>query len=199
MHKYRTLFVVLLIGCMISGCTYLDNAKKDLYNISTALGIDLTDTKILDHAETHGALQNDGITFYKLQISDEKSQPIEKKMSNDKWWPKLPLTDHLQAVVYGGYVDLREQVEKTLKKILPNHTGSFLLETVDTFCTIDSYVTDSDGYCLFPKVEHGYYYFFNDLNEPNGELNLIDGYSHHFIIALYDSDHHILYYYKSDS
>ena len=89
-------------------------------------------------------------------------------------WKELPLTENLTALVYG--------LEDETSSI-----GPYILE---------------DGEALFPKVENGYYYFYDRHNESKDhfdDTNVLDRHSFNFVIAVFDADTNSLYYSKFDT
>lgn len=89
-----------------------------------------------------------------------------------KYWEKLPLSENLQLIMYGG-----EKDSTTYSYKLGNQNG-------------------------IPKITNGYYYFLDRHNEAtnkHSDKDLFDRYSFNFTIALYDIDTKIFYYYKFDT
>jgi len=64
-----------------------------------------------------------------------------------------------------------------------------------------SYVADDKGEALFPEIQQGYYYAYDESSGRHGldEGQFQEQHSHNFVIALYDSQRGRLYYYKFDS
>ena len=89
-------------------------------------------------------------------------------------WKELPLTENLTALVYG----------------LEDETSS-----------IGPYISE-DGEALFPKVENGYYYFYDRHSESKDhfdDTNVLSRHSFNFVIAIFDTDTNRLYYCKFDT
>ena len=89
-------------------------------------------------------------------------------------WKEMPLTENLTALVYG----------------LKDETSS-----------IGPYISE-DGEALFPKVENGYYYFYDRHSESKDrfdDTDVLDRHSFNFIIAIFDTDTNRLYYSKFDT
>ena len=89
-------------------------------------------------------------------------------------WKELPLTENLTALVYG----------------LEDETSS-----------IGPYISE-DGEALFPKVENGYYYFYDRHSESKDhfdDTNVLARPSFNFVIAIFDTDTNRLYYSKFDT
>ena len=89
-------------------------------------------------------------------------------------WKELPLTENLTALVYG----------------LEDETSS-----------IGPYISE-DGEALFPKVENGYYYFYDRHSESKDhfdDTNVLSRHSFNFVIAIFDTDTNRLYYSKFDT
>ena len=89
-------------------------------------------------------------------------------------WKELPLTENLTALVYG----------------LEDETSS-----------IGPYISE-DGEALFPKVENGYYYFYDRHSESKDhfdDTNVLARHSFNFVIAIFDADTNRMYYSKLDT
>lgn len=89
-------------------------------------------------------------------------------------WNELPLTDNLTALVYGVKED----------------TSS-----------IGPYITEG-GETLFPKIENGYYYFYDrhsESKDSSDDADVLNRPSFNFIIAIFDTDTNRLYYCKFDT
>ena len=89
-------------------------------------------------------------------------------------WKELPLTENLTALVYG----------------LEDETSS-----------IGPYISE-DGEALFPKVENGYYYFYDRHSESKDhfdDTNVLARHSFNFVIAIFDTDTNRMYYSRFDT
>ena len=87
-------------------------------------------------------------------------------------WEKLPLTENLELIMYGGVKDGITY-------------GYNLAHTAD-----------------IPKVENGYYFFLDKHSgstDRHSDAELFGRYSFNFSLAIYDSDKKILYYLKEDT
>ncbi len=47
-----------------------------------------------------------------------------------------------------------------------------------------------------PHVDNGYYFFYDEQNETHEDTRVEGGYSYDFVVAMYDSDNHTVYYYE---
>ena len=71
----------------------------------------------------------------------------------------------------------------------------------DETSSIDPYISE-DGEALFPKVENGYYYFYDRHSESKDhfdDTNVLSRHSFNFVIAIFDTDTNRLYYSKFDT
>ena len=162
----KTFAVSLLVIFMMTSCT-------TNYEISKALVIDVSSVAIVRQYDTHGGFHNDGITYIEYDCSNQSFEDVINK--NDKW-KKLPLSDNLEALVYG------------------RNDGGLI---------VGPFLTDEeDGNTLFPFIKNGYYFFEDkepkDENTQNGP-GFLNRRAFNFVIAIYDIDSQKLYYSEFDS
>lgn len=141
-------------------------------DISRALKLDVSSGSVLCFTDTHDAFLGDGLCYGALQFADTSLMEI---IQQDSRWNPLPLDDTLTAVAYG--------LTKGQSSVGP-------------------YLTGEDGEPLFPGIEQGYYYFQDRNSEQSGggeEADLLERRSFNFILAIYDSTNHILYFGKMDT
>lgn len=160
----------LLIGSL-AACSS-DSEAKD---ISKTLGIDLSGGKILSSEDTHDGFHGDGNTYVAISFDENTGTALTGAIANNSDWCALPLSETLQTVVYG---------------------------TTDGNAKSGPYITDDQGASIIPSMKHGYYYFYDRHSEsknPKDDKELLNRSSLNFTIALYDMDHHKLYYDKMDT
>ena len=167
----RIISLVLLIIALvsISSCS-LFTSLSDLELLSRKLNnLDVTSGEILRFNDTHGGFLGDGECYAEVKFSDNSVSEIIKNE-----WQKLPLTDNLNTVIYGGEV-------KT--EFGPG--------------TVLSFVDDK-----IPKIKNGYYYFEDRHSESKNkkdDTDIFNRYSYNFTVAIYDLDTHSLYFYALDT
>lgn len=167
---FCVIFAVLLAGCF-SACS----SDSETDDISNTLGIDMTDGTVVSSEDTHDGFHGDGDTYTEISFDDDSGAALADAMANNDDWRAFPLSDNLQAVVYGR---------------------------VDGDTQYGPYITDDDGASIIPQIEHGYYYFYDRHSEssnPKDDTKLLNRYSMNFTIALYDTDNNELYYYELDT
>ena len=61
------------------------------------------------------------------------------------------------------------------------------------YISVDPYLTGKDGSPLFPQVEEGYWFFYNDQTESYTAQGVMERPSQNFTAAVYDSQSRTLY------
>lgn len=61
------------------------------------------------------------------------------------------------------------------------------------------YIVDDNGEPLMKKIENGYYFIINDTDSNEENIEWSEMYSVNAIVAVYDVDNNILYYYEIDT
>lgn len=61
------------------------------------------------------------------------------------------------------------------------------------------YIADDNGEPLMKKIENGYYFIINNTDSNNEDIEWSEMYSINAIVAVYDVDNNILYYYEIDT
>ena len=131
-------------------------------------GFAKTDFSVVEELDTHGGFHGDGSYYLILDCSNAKEKAL-KKVEN---WNKLPLSENLNLIMYGGEKDGVAY-------------GYELAEEAH-----------------FPKIENGYYIFedrHSESKDSRDDYELFDRYSFNFSIAVYDCDTDKLYYFEFDT
>lgn len=126
------------------------------------------DFSVVEELDTHGGFLGDGSYYLILDCSDNKEKALE--IIED--WNKLPLSENLNLIMYGGEKD--------------NGTYRYGLEE-------ESHV---------PKIENGYYIFedrHSESKDSTDDTELFDRHSYNFSIAIYDCDTDKMYYFVYDT
>ena len=134
------------------------------------------DFSVVDELDTHGGFIGDGSYYLILDCSDNRDKALEKV----KDWNKLPLSENLNLIMYGGEKD-----------------GV-------------TYSLDLAEEAKIPKVENGYYIFedrylenpedrYSENRDTKDDSWLFDRGSYNFSIAIYDCDTDIMYYFMYDT
>ena len=151
------IFLLLLkpIGNYVSQAQeYFGFAKKDF--------------NVIEEIDTHGGFLGDGSYSLILDCSENR----EEALKNIKDWNKLPMSENIDLVMYGG--------EK----------GGMV------------YGYNLAEEAKMPKIENGYYYFqdrHTESTDKNDDVDLLDRYSFNFSVAVYDCDTDIMYYFDYDT
>ncbi len=172
MKKIIAVSISILI---LSGCAINKGTNK---YINKKIGIDISKCKIEKDKDTHGGFLGDG---YYIVIANCEQKPL----AEIKEWKKLPLSQNLQLIMYGGTKD-----DSTYLYNLAEESG-------------------------IPEIKNGYYYFydrvdgeyFKDKNtdtekkieDRHSDSEIFNRYSYNFTLALYDEDNNKFYYYEFDT
>lgn len=131
-------------------------------------GFAKNDFSVVEELDTHGGFLGDGSYYLILDCSNNK----EKSLEMIKDWNKLPLSENLNLIMYGGEKDGVTY-------------GYNLAEEAH-----------------MPKIENGYYMFedrSSESKDSTDDSELFDRYSFNFSIAVYDCDTNIMYYFEFDT
>lgn len=85
---------------VIMGC-FLRVGDGDDYwqrHISESLGIDVSNGTVINSYDDHSGFQGDGTSYAVLSFEDNE---LETMISAPGGWHALPLTDHLETLIYG--------------------------------------------------------------------------------------------------
>ena len=170
---FCVIFAVLLTGCF-AACSQESETDYISY-ISKTLGFDMSGGTLVSSEDTHDGFHGDGDTYVEISFDDDSGADLADAMADNGDWHTFPLSDNLQAVVYGR---------------------------VDGNTQYGPYITDDEGSSIIPQIEHGYYYFYDRHSEsrnPKDDTKLLTRYSMNFTIALYDEDNNKLYCYELDT
>ena len=157
-HCIAALLFLLLLNPVSK---YADNSQE-------RFGFKKKDFTVVDELDTHGGFLGDGSYYLILDCSQNREKALEKVAG----WKKLPLSENLDLIMYGGN---RDGVGYSYN--LAEEAG-------------------------IPKIENGYYFFEDRHSESNNsedDSELFDRYSFNFSIAIYDSDTDKLYYFDFDT
>ena len=156
---------IIISTLMIAGCGEITPTDKWIYK---KINTDISNCSIEVDSDNHGGFHGDGDYFVRAQCQDD----FEEIVKNNSLWKKLPLTENLELIMYGGKKDNTEYgYELAIKKVIP-------------------------------KIEDGYYLFVDRHSESidkNSDKELFNRYSFNFTIALFDNNTNIFYYYEFDT
>ena len=133
------------------------------------LDIDISGETVINHVESHGGFNGDGMTFCSLEITNDDT--VEEIKSE---WKELPLTDNLTIIAYG--------VKDGTSSIGPHisEDGKALFPIVE------------NGYYYF-------YDRHSDSKDHFDDTNVLDRSSFNFVVAIFDTDTNRLHYSKFDT
>lgn len=163
MKKKNILIILAILAIITTGYIFV-------YKISSKLDIDLDidECKIISENDKHQGFHGDGDFILKADCSKNN----KKILKQVKKWKRMPLSENLQLIMYGGERD--------------NKTYGYELAKKNNI----------------PEIKNGYYYYIDrdsDATNIHSDLSLFDRYSFNFTIVMYDLDTNILYYYEFDT
>lgn len=159
-----------LVHCMVAFIylVSLNPISKYIYETTERFGFAIRDFSVVEQLDTHGGFHGDGSYYLILDCSDNK----EKALGILEKWNKLPLSQNLNLIMYGGEKD-------------GVNYGYKLAEEAK-----------------IPMVENGYYIFEDrsaESKDSTDDSELFDRGSFNFSIAIYDCDTHKMYYFEFDT
>jgi len=171
MRAFILVILSLLLG--ISGNRQLAN-QFSMANMSQTLQVALAQGIMIENVDTHGGFHGDGQSLAVWKFDDNSAL---EQILTDSDWKELPMTDNLEALLYGVVYD----------------TGLSITE-------IGPCVDFSEE--QLPQIQNGYYYFVDRQAESemqHSDAQIMERASLNFSIALYDVDTDTLYYIEVDT
>lgn len=135
-------------------------------NTTEHFGFAKKDFTVVEELDTHGGFQGEGSYYLILDCSNDKEKALERIED----WNKLPLSENLNLIMYGGekdgvtYYGLEEAHMPTI------YNGYYIFE--------DRHLESKDS---------------------RDDTDLFNRHSFNFSIALYDCDNHKMYYFEFDT
>ncbi len=166
--QYKHLLLLVMVILFLTGC-FSESINK---RISRSLGIEIPKDIKIEYEDTHGGFHGDGETVAVVEFNNSIGEDIQSEMLNNEDWNKLPLSENLDLIMYGG------------KKEGMDYAYN-LAELLD-----------------MPSIENGYWFFDNRHSNsisPKEDSNLFNQSSFNFTIAVYDIDTQTLYYLEFDT
>ena len=166
--QYKHLLLLVMVILFLTGC-FSESINK---RISRSLGIEIPKDIKIEYEDTHGGFHGDGETVAVVEFNNSIGEDIQSEMLNNEGWNKLPLSENLDLIMYGG------------KKEGMDYAYN-LAELLD-----------------MPSIENGYWFFDNRHSNsisPKEDSNLFNQSSFNFTIAVYDIDTQTLYYLEFDT
>lgn len=166
--RYISIIGVLLMVLLISGCSIESNQAY----IAKQINIEMLDVLSVEHMDDHGGFHGDGQKFAKIEFDKINGLNILSQIEKDDRWNKLPLTENLNLIMYGGVKDNIEYTDKFAEKL------------------------------GIPEMKNGYWYFIDRHSEsiqPEKDMELFDRHSFNFTLAMYNANDNILYFFEFDT
>lgn len=158
----------LLLTIIISGCSIETNQDY----IEKQINIEIPDVLNIEYMDDHGGFHGDGEKFAKIVFDNKNGLDILSQIEKSNRWNKLPLTENLNLIMYGGVKDNIEYSYNLAEK------------------------------SEIPEIKNGYWYFIDRHSEslhPEKDNELFDRHSFNFTIAMYDTNNNTLYYFEFDT
>ncbi len=155
-----------LIACLF--LLLLTPVGNHVSNTQKYFGFEKRDFTVVEELDTHGGFHGDGSYYLILDCSNNKKEALEKI----KEWEKLPLSENLELIMYGGE---REGITYGYKLAQESH---------------------------IPQIKNGYYIFkdrHSESTDSTDDTKIFDRYSFNFSIAIYDCDSDKMYYFEFDT
>lgn len=137
--------------------------------LPAVLGVDASHGTLEDHWDDHGGM-SDGTEYWEIAFSPEDAAGFEESLQTAQGWQALPLDQEAEILLYGMEFTADGQA-----------------------VSAGPYLTGKDGGPLFPQVEEGYWFFYDDQTDSYTAQEVRERPSQNFTAALYDSQAHILY------
>ena len=167
------ILVILSLFLGASGNQQLAN-QLNTVNVSQTLQVALAQGTIVENVDTHGGFHGDGESLKVWKIDDNS---MLEQIQVDSEWKELPLTENLEALLYGVVYDNGLSVNQ-----------------------VGPYVDFSEE--QLPHIQNGYYYFVDrqaETEQQHSDAQVMERASFNFSIAIYDTDTDTLYYVEVDS
>lgn len=167
--------ILSILFLFLSACQEAPE-EQTVKEMSRYLEIDLSAGRIISQKDMHGGFLGDGRTFIIMELEETDGERLEAEITAASHWNLLPMVGNTAKAAYG---ETRYGVE---------HMGG-LAKT-------------RDNEFFFPEVSQGYYFFYDRHREsvdPYDDTGLFHRSSWNFVLALYDSEADVLYYYKLDT
>ena len=168
MKKSCLVICVLMIAIVVVGCSVESNQDY----IAKQINIEIPKIINIEHMDDHGGFHGDGEKFAKIEFDNNNGLNVLTQIEKNDRWKKMPLTENLNLIMYGGGKDNVEYAYNIAKK-----SG-------------------------IPEIKNGYWYFIDRHSEskhPEKDMELFDRHSFNFTISLYDADNNTLYYLEFDT
>lgn len=157
-----SIMIVLLFVSFLTACHSLKESDSDYFGFSKK------DFTTVDELNTRVGFLGDGSYYLILDCNENK----EKALDIISDWNKLPLSENLTLIMYGG--------EKN---------GM-------------NYSYDLAEEAKIPEVKNGYYCFYDRHQSsvsPTDDSELFSRSSYNFSLGVYDTDTDIFYYFEFDT
>lgn len=97
MKTFKLIVMILSYGLLV-GCS-IQNQSKD---ISNELRISIPKEVEISSYDTHSGFHGDGTTYTRIKFRNEVAENICTEIKDNNNWNKLPLSENLQLIMYGG-------------------------------------------------------------------------------------------------
>jgi len=166
--QLKYIFLLMIFICLLTGCYSQALYKK----ISATLGIKIPANVKIEYEDTHGGFHGDGETFAKIQFDAFQAEEILRQITSLESWHKLPLSENLHLIMYGGERDNVEYAYNFAKSFGISH------------------------------VKNGYWFFVDRHDKstsPEKDEDIFERSSFNFTLAIYDIDTNTLYFFELDT
>ncbi len=173
----KRVFAALLTLVLLpaTACSPGADVEIELENVSESLGVNAAGGTMVTRADSRGGFHGDGTAFVEIHYPDDR---VLSEIEQNAYWKKLPLSESVEALAYG--VTYEENGVST---------------------SVGPYLTER-GEPLFPRVQNGYYYFYDRHDQavdPSDASQALNRASLNVTLAIYNADSRELYYCEFDT
>lgn len=165
----KTAVIVFMVALMTALLISLNSPENALHPpVKRYFGFSKEDFTVIEEKDTHGGFHGDG--FYTLILDCSGHADAALKLTDG--WNKLPLSENLNLIMYGGQRD---------SVIYGYHLSE---------------------YAQMPPIENGFYCFkdrHSEAEDAKDDSELLSRYSFNFSLAVYDCGTDRLYYFEYDT
>ena len=165
MKKIMASISIMILLVVFSSCSFVSrllNYQEEYFGFSKR------SFTVVEEVDTHGGFLGDGSYYLILDCSDNEAAALSIVAD----WKRLPLSENLSLIMYGGEKNGRSY-------------GYYLFKEAH-----------------MPVIENGYYCFKDrhfEAKDVSDDAELFNRFSYNFSLAVYDIDTNRLYYFEYDT
>lgn len=168
MKKSILIIGIIMVMWILAGCSTESNEEY----IEKQISIEIPNVLNIEYMDDHGGFHGDGERFAKIKFDDNNGLKLLSQIDKSEKWNKMPLTDNLNLIMYGG---VKNDIEYSYN------------------------IAEKFG---IPAIKNGYWYFNDRHSKsisPENDTELFDRHSFNFTLSMFDADDNVLYYFEFDT